>query len=90
MRRVQLIISGDVQGVGFRAHVAKHAKSRGLKGFVKNREDKAVEAVFFGQGEKVTEMIEICQSGPDTAWVENVALTEQEPFDEFEVFEVVK
>lgn len=90
MRKVRLVISGDVQGVGFRAWIAKHAHELLLKGWVKNRPDGAVEAVFVGEDEKITEMIELCEAGPEIAWVENVIVTEQEHMDEFVDFEVVK
>ena len=53
MKRIHLIISGDVQGVGYRAWTKRQAKDLGIVGWVKNREDKAVELV--GEGEEQDE-----------------------------------
>ena len=58
MRQVHLLISGEVQGVGFRSWLQQHARKRAVKGWIKNRPDGAVEAVLLGKTQKISEMIE--------------------------------
>ena len=59
-----VLIHGRVQGVGYRAWTEDKARELGLQGWVRNRRDGAVEAVFAGSGEAVTKMIEACRQGP--------------------------
>jgi len=59
-----VIVRGRVQGVGFRAFVADEAIRRGLAGWVRNRRDGSVEALFAGSAEAVAAMIEACHEGP--------------------------
>lgn len=75
-RSVYLIISGFVQGVGFRVFVEREAERRGLAGWVRNRRDGSVEAVFSGDDSKVAAMIEACRRGPPVGQVENVSVEE--------------
>lgn len=89
MNRVHCVISGDVQGVGFRSWVREKALELGLTGWVKNREDGAVEVVAEGQEEKLEELIEACHRGPEVAWIERVGVTREEAAGEFVGFEVV-
>jgi acylphosphatase len=63
-------ISGRVQGVGYRYFVEHEARSRDLEGWVRNRRDGSVEAVFSGPAEAVTAMIAACRRGPSSARVE--------------------
>ena len=70
MRRVA--IRGRVQGVGYRAWVEHAALRRGLEGWVRNRRDGSVEAVFAGPAETVAAMIEACRRGPGSARVDAV------------------
>jgi acylphosphatase len=65
-------ISGMVQGVGYRAFVDYMARSHDLEGWVRNRRDGNVEAVFAGAAEMVTAMIEECRRGPSSARVDAV------------------
>ncbi|MFL5106241.1 MAG: acylphosphatase [Xanthobacteraceae bacterium] len=62
VRRV--MIRGRVQGVGFRAFVEHAALKRGIQGWVRNRRDGSVEAVFAGRTETVAAVIEACRRGP--------------------------
>jgi acylphosphatase len=64
-----------VQGVGFRAWAAREAERLGLKGFVRNRRDGSVEAVFKGREDAVVRMLDECWRGPRGAKVENVVAT---------------
>lgn len=68
----QVAISGRVQGVGYRAWVRHEATTRGLEGWVRNRRDGSVEAVFAGESQVVAEIIVVCRRGPVSARVEAV------------------
>jgi acylphosphatase len=63
-------IRGRVQGVGYRYFVEHEARSRDLEGWVRNRRDGSVEAVFSGSADAVTAMIAVCRRGPSSARVE--------------------
>ncbi len=76
VKRVRVVISGQVQGVWFRGWTVDEATARGLSGWVRNRRDGTVEAVFEGAPEAVDAMVEACWSGPPAARVVQV-----EPFD---------
>ena len=65
-------IRGRVQGVGYRYFVEHEARSRDLEGWVRNRRDGSVEAVFSGSVEAVAAMIAACRRGPSSARVEAV------------------
>jgi acylphosphatase len=67
-----VVIRGRVQGVGYRAWTEYTALDHGLDGWVRNRRDGAVEAVFAGAPEAVAEMIEACRRGPPAARVDEV------------------
>jgi acylphosphatase len=77
MKRVRVVISGRVQGVWFRAWTQEEARRRGLDGWVMNRRDGAVEAVFEGEDERVDDMIEACWGGPPHARVFDVAAQDE-------------
>jgi acylphosphatase len=68
----QVTIRGRVQGVGFRAWVEVQASARNLEGWVRNRRDGSVEALFAGAREGVEDMVALCKSGPISARVEVV------------------
>jgi acylphosphatase len=65
-------IRGRVQGVGYRAWTEHMARSLGLEGWVRNRRDGAVEAVFAGPAAAVAQMIEASRCGPPSAQVQAV------------------
>ncbi len=67
-----VLIRGRVQGVGYRAWTEDTARSLGLQGWVRNRRDDSVEAVFAGPGEAVAKMIEACRQGPYGAHVTSI------------------
>jgi acylphosphatase len=69
----QVMIRGRVQGVGYRAFVEYGATTRGLEGWVRNRRDGSVEALFAGPGDVVADMIASCRRGPSSARVDGVA-----------------
>lgn len=76
MRGAHVVITGRVQGVGFRLWVEAEAVSRGLAGWVRNRRDGSVEAVFQGEDDVVGAMLEACWEGPSMARVTNVAISD--------------
>ncbi len=69
-----VLIRGRVQRVGYRAWTEHFALQRGLEGWVRNRRDGSVEALFAGPHEVVAGMIEACRAGPPGA---NVDVVEQ-------------
>jgi acylphosphatase len=82
--RARVVISGFVQGVNFRWYTEQHARSRGLSGWVRNRADGAVEAVFEGDEDAVRSMIEWCREGPRHAEVNDVEVVWEDPEGLFE------
>lgn len=71
-KTVSVHIYGRVQGVFFRAWTVGEATARGLQGWVRNRADGTVEAVFSGAPEKVDDMVAACRRGPPHADVARV------------------
>lgn len=71
-RTVHVLIEGRVQGVGFRAWVDLTARGLGLEGWVRNRRDGGVEAVFRGGSASVGDMLARCYSGPPAARVDRL------------------
>lgn len=67
-----VIIHGRVQGVGFRAFVEHHATQRALEGWVRNRRDGTVEAVFAGPADTIDGMIRACKVGPLSSKVDAI------------------
>jgi len=72
VERRHVLIYGFVQGVGFRYGVERAASSRGVSGWVRNRPDGAVEAVFEGEREDVEALVAFCRQGPRGADVERL------------------
>jgi acylphosphatase len=70
------LVSGRVQGVGFRAWVQDRALGFGLSGWVRNRRDGCVEAVFHGPPDIVAQMVEACRQGPRFADVTHADIRE--------------
>lgn len=68
----QVVIRGRVQGVGFRAWTEITAAEQGVAGWVRNRRDGSVEALFAGAEEVVLAMIDLCRNGPPGARVEAI------------------
>jgi len=73
MRAVRIVVSGRVQGVGFRAFVRQVAHERGISGWVRNRPDGCVEAEAVGHEPELVEFVKALRVGPRKAWVERVA-----------------
>ena len=79
MLRRRVTVHGRVQGVGFRYSVARAATSRGVAGWVRNRSDGAVEAVFEGEQDSVDSLVRFSQEGPRGAAVDRVEVVDEEP-----------
>jgi len=86
MKKVHLIISGDVHGVGFRLFIKRQAENLGVTGWVRNRRDGAVEAVAEGDTQTLETLIKLCRQGPEVAGVEDVQDEWSEATGEFPDF----
>jgi acylphosphatase len=69
---LQVMIRGRVQGVGYRAWVESQASACGLEGWVRNRRDGSVEALFAGPPTHVADMVALCRHGPPSSRVASV------------------
>ena len=79
MTRARVRVNGRVQGVFFRAETQERARSLGLAGWVRNRPDGSVEAVFEGEQDRVQSMVDWSRRGPPGASVDGVEVTWEEP-----------
>jgi acylphosphatase len=79
MIRRRVVVTGRVQGVFFRDSTAQEARRRGVAGWVTNRADGSVEAVFEGDPDAVAALVAWAQHGPEHARVEGQTVTEEEP-----------
>ena len=86
--RARVIIEGRVQGVFFRYHTQEMAFELGVKGWVKNRRDGRVEAVFEGDKDRVEQIVQWCHRGPSQARVTKVYVTSEDYTGEFEDFSI--
>lgn len=77
--RAHIYVSGDVQGVFFRQETCNRARTRNVSGWVSNRPDGRVEAVFEGSSEAVESMILWCREGPRMATVSDVEVEWEKP-----------
>jgi acylphosphatase len=87
--RAQVLISGRVQGVFFRAHTRDEARARGLKGWVRNLPDGRVAALFEGDKAVIDTMLTWCHQGPPYAHVDEVQVNWQPYVGDQEDFRVV-
>jgi acylphosphatase len=79
MMRRRVVVRGRVQGVFFRDACRQRAASHRVAGWIRNRPDGAVEAVFEGEPEAVEAMTRWCRSGPPRAEVEQVEVADESP-----------
>jgi acylphosphatase len=77
--RRRVVVHGRVQGVFFRDSVQRRARQHGVAGWITNRWDGAVEAVFEGEPEAVERLVDFMRDGPRGAEVERVEVSEEEP-----------
>lgn len=79
MIRRRVIVRGLVQGVFFRDSVRRLAQQRDVGGWVANRGDGSVEAVFEGEPDAVERLLELCRTGPRGACVDSVDVYDEKP-----------
>ena len=77
--RARVLVSGRVQGVFFREETRRRARSLGIAGWVANRPEGTVEAVFEGPREQVESMVGWCSRGPSGARVDDVQVAWEDP-----------
>lgn len=78
---LNLLISGRVQGVGYRAWAVRQARALALSGWVRNRLDGTVEIAVLGDAAAVESFVALCRRGPPAAHVNGVAKSEQRAED---------
>lgn len=81
MIRRRVVVHGHVQGVFFRDSTRRLAQRHAVAGWVANRGDGAVEAVFEGEAAAVERLVAFSREGPRGAQVESVEVSEEEPED---------
>jgi acylphosphatase len=79
VQRRRVIVHGFVQGVYFRDTTRRLARQAGVAGWVRNRADGAVEAVFEGPDEGVERLVDFCRCGPRGARVDRTEVLDEEP-----------
>jgi acylphosphatase len=77
--RRRVVVHGNVQGVFFRDSCRREAETRGVAGWVTNRSDGAVEAVFEGDADAVEALVNWCRQGPRGADVSSVDVEPEDP-----------
>ncbi len=79
MTRKRVVVSGQVQGVFFRDSARRRAEAAGVAGWISNRPDGAVEAVFEGDESAVDQLVDFCRRGPSRAEVSSIDVIEERP-----------
>ncbi len=87
MKAVKIIVSGRVQGVGFRSFIYSKANELKLNGYVKNLNNTDVEIVISGDKDKINEMIDIIKKGSPWSHIDNIITDEinEQDFFGFEI-----
>ena len=88
MRRVNVIVSGVVQGVNFRRYTQLTARQLGVNGWIRNLPDGRVEGCFEGEAESVGSLLDWCNSGPPAGRVDNLEIREEHFAAEFSDFSI--
>ena len=88
--QLHVLISGQVQGVWYRANTKQKADELGLTGWIKNTANGDVEAVFVGDESSVNEMMTWCRVGPPLAQVDNVRIIRKRVEGEFTGFTILR
>ncbi|MGE0087410.1 MAG: acylphosphatase [Desulfococcaceae bacterium] len=86
--RTHVIISGRVQGVCFRAETQRAAQYYGVTGWVRNKNDGTVEAVFEGTENNIVSMLEWCKKGPSRSLVEKTDVSWEDYTGQFSQFRI--
>ena len=88
-KKIHLLISGNVQGVFYRANTKKKAEEFGLTGWVKNTLDNEVEILAEGEEENLKRLIKWCCNGSENAIVEGIKIEWGDCENKFDKFEIV-
>ncbi|HYS06290.1 MAG TPA: acylphosphatase [Candidatus Dormibacteraeota bacterium] len=88
MKATRFLVSGIVQGVGYRFFTARAARSLGIHGYVRNLPDGRVEVVAAGTEDALREFQEVLRRGPAGALVDNAAASESALDNEMDGFEI--
>ena len=88
-KRIHLVVRGRVQGVFFRASAQREARQLGLTGWVKNRNDSAVELVAEGEEDQVKDFLAWAQHGPSTARVDKIETRWRSYTGEYATFRIL-
>lgn len=86
--RAHVLVSGEVQGVFFRQETKRRADNVDVNGWVRNRSDGSVEAVFEGEEQAVKALVEFCKRGPSRAIVTNAEVEWEKYVGEFSDFRI--
>jgi len=86
MKRIKIIISGQVHGVGFRSFLKKNAPILNLKGYAKNLLNNKVEAIFEGKEEDIKKILDLCKKGPENSVVKKIEFKKEKYKAEFNDF----
>jgi len=74
LKKIHIIITGTVTGVGFRWWLKMEAEKKNIHGFVKNRAEDEVEALLLGHEKDVEDVVNLCRKGPLSSKVENIKI----------------
>jgi len=74
LKKIHIIITGTVTGVGFRWWLKMEAEKKNIHGFVKNRAEDEVEALLLGHEKDVEDVVRLCRKGPPSSKVENIKI----------------
>ena len=74
MKKIHIIITGTVTGVGFRWWLKMEAEKRNIHGFVKNRTEYEVEALLLGHKKDMEDVVRLCRKGPSSSKVESIKI----------------
>jgi acylphosphatase len=88
-KRFHAVITGRVQGVGFRYFTKETAQQLGIRGWVRNTFSGEVEVTAEGVSDQIDTMVQLLQRGPQSAYVSDFKLTWQEPSGEFKKFSII-
>ena len=85
-----IIITGKVQGVGFRYWLYKEAKQRNIDGWVRNKISGEVEALLIGKDEKINNLIKLCKKGPPSSEITKIEVQNYQKEYFGKSFEIIK
>ena len=90
MKKVHIIVSGVVQGIGYRQWLKRGAKRFFITGWVKNREDGSVEAVLFGEEKNIDLFMHHAKNGPPLAHIRDIKIEPYITEETFSLFSVLQ